>query len=276
MGQKSRTWIRRISTVILPVFLFLMIPTVGLWFSVLRDGQVSSIVTTVLSDKNVQGDISNELVKNLQDEKNGAKKSEVGKYQGDLVIALSNQLAQSSTQEKLGNVAETVFKAVTSGAKTVDVDPTPLVDDLVSAINSVKGIPSISRNDLGEIKPVVLGKDKALPDLSPVRKGLTLAGLLTFLLSLLCLFLVYKTSNTPYRGIGIHFIVLGTLWSIAVFAGLKVLISKLETGLQADAIPVAASAVLGGIRIIALTLVILGIGAIVAHFKFYKKEVFAK
>ena len=248
-----------------------MIPTLGLWLSVIRGGQVAATIDSLLTDKKVRTAISKEITKNIIEGNQGQDRARLEAKQSELTSAISNQLSQDSTRANLKNIAGNIFDGVTTGARTVSIDPTQIVDDLVTAINSVPGLPKISRDKIGDIKPVVLGKDKPLPDLSPIRNGITLVAIITFVLSLLFSFAIFRLSGTPYRGTSIPLIFLGTIWSGILFAGIQFVKGKLESGIQADVVPFAAGHVLSGVRLVAGCIALLGIVLLVAHFKSPRK-----
>lgn len=264
--RKSRNWISRLATFFLPFFLLVMTPTVGIWLSVVREGQVANLIKSTLSDDTARESVSLELAKALTTSMDKGAQVEAKAHKDELASAISARLAEVKVQEKFASVADQVFTSITTGAATVSIDPEPLLDELVIAVNSVQGIEKISKKDLGEIKPIKLGsKRQPLPDLSSIIKSFELVGLLTLIFAGLCLFAILRFSETPFRGAAIPLLIQGAMWSIGYFLGIDFAMGKLQPGIQSDLIPVVAGEVLAGIRFIGFLLLLLGIASLATH-----------
>lgn len=264
---KEKRWLRVLAAVLLPIFLFIMTPTLGIWSGVVREGQAATLITTVLSKPSAQESLAGELADSLISGMDKKTRAQAKERTTEIKAAVAERLADPAVQEKFSGIADQVVAALASGAGSVTIDPKPLIDELVASINSIQGIEKISSDDLGDIKPATLGSAaEPLPDLSGVFSAIRTVAITTFLFVALCIFVIARTSRTPLRGVALPILVLGLIWTLAQVIGSRMLVNQLEPGIQADLIPILASQVLAGIRAISISSLLAGLILLVAHF----------
>lgn len=264
---KVTKWVRVLAAILLPFLLFVMTPTLGIWSGVVREGQAASLISDVLSKPSTQESLAGELTDSLISGMDEKTRVEAEKRVAEIKAAVSERLADPAVQAKFSVIADQIVTALASGAVSVTIDPKPLIDESAASINSIEGIEKISNEDLGDIKPATIGTAaEPLPDLSGVFGAIRSVAFATFFLAALCIFAIAQTSKTPLRGVALPVLVLGLIWTLAQVVGNSMLANQLEPGIQADLIPILASQVSAGIRVISIASLLVGFILLVAHF----------
>ena len=265
LASKKNPALQILSGILLSITLSLSIISVGLWWTLLRDGAAGEISQSAIADSDVQRGLAIELLNQFAEGADPATAAVIAEKRADLELALDKVLADPATAEKISAIANSVADALASDRGTVTVDVRPILTSALNALNSELGDAKVPVSDIADMKPIVLGEDSPLPNLSATKSKATTGAIVSALLAIGFGFLYFLFTRRRSLSFGIMALAHGGFFLLISLLIPKVANSQVEEGLANSIAGVVVSKVFSGPLTLSIVSLVAGALLIALH-----------
>lgn len=262
---KKNPALQVISAILLAITLSLSILSVGLWWTLLRGGAAGDISRSAVADPQVQRGLAVELLNNFAEGADAETAAVISEKRGDLEVALTKVLADPATSKQISDIANSVADALASDRGTVSVDVRPILTDALNALNTELGNAKVSNSDLADMKPIVLGEDSPLPNLSATKTLVTTLSAVSVLLAIGFGFLYFMFTRKRSLSFAIFALAEGTIFLLISLFVPQVANAQVSEGLANSIAGVVVSKIFSGPLTLSIISLVAGAGLMTRH-----------
>lgn len=158
---------------ILSPLLLLAIIFASLYYGIARPGAVSSATSRFMSEEAVQKQLATKLVDQLVESDNILVKALLTADRPKAEAAITRSLSNADEQRDIAKAAEAVSAAMFAGKPSIELDAKPIYRPIYRGIDAVFPALKLEQTQLQNLEPIKIGTEQPLPDLGPIRTGLT-------------------------------------------------------------------------------------------------------
>ena len=265
LASRKNPALQIISGILLSITLSLSIISVGLWWTLLRDGAAGEISQSAMADVDVQRGLAIEFLNKFAEGADPETAAVIAEKRFYLEAALDKVLADPATAEKISAIANSVADALASDRGTVTVDVRPILTSALNALNSELGDAKVPVSDIADMKPIVLGEDSPLPNLSATKSKATTGAIVSALLAIGFGFLYFLFTRRRSLSFGIMALAHGGFFLLISLLIPKVANSQVEEGLANSIAGVVVSKVFSGPLTLSIVSLVAGALLIALH-----------
>lgn len=262
---KKNPALQVISAILLAITLSLSILSVGLWWTLLRGGAAGDISRSAVADPQVQRGLAVELLNKFAEGADAETAAVISEKRGDLEVALTKVLADPATSKQISDIANSVADALASDRGTVSVDVRPILTDALNALNTELGNAKVSNSDLADMKPIVLGEDSPLPNLSATKTLVTTLSAVSVLLAIGFGFLYFMFTRKRSLSFAIFALAEGTIFLLISLFVPQVANAQVSEGLANSIAGVVVSKIFSGPLTLSIISLVAGAGLMTRH-----------
>ena len=262
---KKNPALQVISAILLAITLSLSILSVGLWWTLLRGGAAGDISRSAVADPQVQRGLAVELLNKFAEGADAETAAVISEKRGDLEVALTKVLADPATSKQISDIANSVADALASDRGTVSVDVRPILTDALNALNTELGNAKVSNSDLADMKPIVLGEDSPLPNLSATKTLVTTLSAVSVLLVIGFGFLYFMFTRKRSLSFAIFALAEGTIFLLISLFVPQVANAQVSEGLANSIAGVVVSKIFSGPLTLSIISLVAGAGLMTRH-----------
>ncbi|NBO08893.1 MAG: hypothetical protein EBU43_03570 [Actinobacteria bacterium] len=262
---KKNPALQVISAILLAITLSLSILSVGLWWTLLRGGAAGDISRSAVADPQVQRGLAVELLNKFAEGADAETAAVISEKRGDLEVALTKVLADPATSKQISDIANSVADALASDRGTVSVDVRPILTDALNALNTELGNAKVSNSDLADMKPIVLGEDSPLPNLSATKTLVTTLSAVSVLLAIGFGFLYFMFTRKRSLSFAIFALAEGTIFLLISLFVPQVANAQVSEGLANSIAGVVVSKIFSGPLTLSIISLVAGAALMTRH-----------
>lgn len=262
---KKNPALQVISAILLAITLSLSILSVGLWWTLLRGGAAGDISRSAVADPQVQRGLAVELLNKFAEGADAETAAVISEKRGDLEVALTKVLADPATSKQISDIANSVADALASDRGTVSVDVRPILTDALNALNTELGNAKVSNSDLADMKPIVLGEESPLPNLSATKTLVTTLSAVSLLLAIGFGFLYFMFTRKRSLSFAIFALAEGTIFLLISLFVPQVANAQVSEGLANSIAGVVVSKIFSGPLTLSIISLVAGAGLMTRH-----------
>ena len=262
---KKNPALQVISAILLAITLSLSILSVGLWWTLLRGGAAGDISRSAVADPQVQRGLAVELLNKFAEGADAETAAVISEKRGDLEVALTKVLADPATSKQISDIANSVADALASDRGTVSVDVRPILTDALNALNTELGNAKVSNSDLADMKPIVLGEESPLPNLSATKTLVTTLSAVSVLLAIGFGFLYFMFTRKRSLSFAIFALAEGTIFLLISLFVPQVANAQVSEGLANSIAGVVVSKIFSGPLTLSIISLVAGAGLMTRH-----------
>ena len=262
---KKNPALQVISAILLAITLSLSILSVGLWWTLLRGGAAGDISRSAVADPQVQRGLAVELLNKFAEGADAETAAVISEKRGDLEVALTKVLADPATSKQISDIANSVADALASDRGTVSVDVRPILTDALNALNTELGNAKVSDSDLADMKPIVLGEDSPLPNLSATKTLVTTLSAVSVLLAIGFGFLYFMFTRKRSLSFAIFALAEGTIFLLISLFVPQVANAQVSEGLANSIAGVVVSKIFSGPLTLSIISLVAGTALMTRH-----------
>lgn len=262
---KKNPALQVISAILLAITLSLSILSVGLWWTLLRGGAAGDISRSAVADPQVQRGLAVELLNKFAEGADAETAAVISEKRGDLEVALTKVLADPATSKQISDIANSVADALASDRGTVSVDVRPILTDALNALNTELGNAKVSNSDLADMKPIVLGEDSPLPNLSATKTLVTTLSAVSLLLAIGFGFLYFMFTRKRSLSFAIFALAEGTIFLLISLFVPQVANAQVSEGLANSIAGVVVSKIFSGPLTLSIISLVAGAALMTRH-----------
>ena len=262
---KKNPALQVISAILLAITLSLSILSVGLWWTLLRGGAAGDISRSAVADPQVQRGLAVELLNKFAEGADAETAAVISEKRGDLEVALTKVLADPATSKQISDIANSVADALASDRGTVSVDVRPILTDALNALNTELGNAKVSDSDLADMKPIVLGEDSPLPNLSATKTLVTTLSAVSVLLAIGFGFLYFMFTRKRSLSFAIFALAEGTIFLLISLFVPQVANAQVSEGLANSIAGVVVSKIFSGPLTLSIISLVAGAALMTRH-----------
>ena len=243
----------------------LSILSVGLWWTLLRGGAAGDISRSAVADPEVQRGLAVELLNKFAEGADPETAAVISEKRADLELALDKVLADPATSKQISDIANSVADALASDRGTVSVDVRPILTDALNALNTELGNAKVSDSDLADMKPIVLGEDSPLPNLSATKTLATTLAAVSVLLAIGFGFLYFVFTRRRSLSFAIFALAEGAIFLLISLLVPSVANSQVGEGLANSIAGVVVSKIFSGPLTLSILSLVAGAALMTLH-----------
>ncbi|CAB4704896.1 MAG: hypothetical protein F2664_06930 [Actinobacteria bacterium] len=265
LASKKNPALQIISAILLAITFSLSILSVGLWWTLLRGGAAGDISRSAVADPEVQRGLAVELLNKFAEGADPETAAVISEKRADLELALDKVLADPATSKQISDIANSVADALASDRGTVSVDVRPILTDALNALNTELGNAKVSDSDLADMKPIVLGEDSPLPNLSATKTLATTLAAVSVLLAIGFGFLYFVFTRRRSLSFAIFALAEGAIFLLISLLVPSVANSQVGEGLANSIAGVVVSKIFSGPLTLSILSLVAGAALMTLH-----------
>ena len=265
LTSKKNPALQIISAILLAITFSLSILSVGLWWTLLRGGAAGDISRSAVADPEVQRGLAVELLNKFAEGADPETAAVISEKRADLELALDKVLADPATSKQISDIANSVADALASDRGTVSVDVRPILTDALNALNTELGNAKVSDSDLADMKPIVLGEDSPLPNLSATKTLATTLAAVSVLLAIGFGFLYFVFTRRRSLSFAIFALAEGAIFLLISLLVPSVANSQVGEGLANSIAGVVVSKIFSGPLTLSILSLVAGAALMTLH-----------
>ncbi len=265
LASKKNPALQIISAILLAITFSLSILSVGLWWTLLRGGAAGDISRSAVADPEVQRGLAVELLNKFAEGAGPETAAVISEKRADLELALDKVLADPATSKQISDIANSVADALASDRGTVSVDVRPILTDALNALNTELGNAKVSDSDLADMKPIVLGEDSPLPNLSATKTLATTLAAVSVLLAIGFGFLYFVFTRRRSLSFAIFALAEGAIFLLISLLVPSVANSQVGEGLANSIAGVVVSKIFSGPLTLSILSLVAGAALMTLH-----------
>ncbi len=265
LASKKNPALQIISAIMLAITFSLSILSVGLWWTLLRGGAAGDISRSAVADPEVQRGLAVELLNKFAEGADPETAAVISEKRADLELALDKVLADPATSKQISDIANSVADALASDRGTVSVDVRPILTDALNALNTELGNAKVSDSDLADMKPIVLGEDSPLPNLSATKTLATTLAAVSVLLAIGFGFLYFVFTRRRSLSFAIFALAEGAIFLLISLLVPSVANSQVGEGLANSIAGVVVSKIFSGPLTLSILSLVAGAALMTLH-----------